>query len=188
MLRHGSLSLSGPPALFADGLAIEFDAVGVVDDTVEDGVGVGGLADDLVPFVHRRLAGDDGGAPPVALLNDLKQVLAGGGVERPKAKVVQDKHIHPRKRLEEPGMAAIAAGERQIAEQLWHALIEDGAVVAARFMAKGAGQPRLAEASFAANDQVVMGTDPVAGDQLLEHGPVELARMLVIDILDHGLM
>ena len=40
-----SLSLSGPPALFADGVAVEFDAVGVVDDVVEDGIGVGGLAD-----------------------------------------------------------------------------------------------------------------------------------------------
>ena len=33
-----------------------------------------------------------------------------------------------------------------------------------------------------------MGVDPIAGDQRLEHGPVELARMLVVDILDHGLM
>ena len=33
-----------------------------------------------------------------------------------------------------------------------------------------------------------MGADPVIGDKLLEHGPVELARMLVIDILGHGLV
>jgi hypothetical protein len=33
-----------------------------------------------------------------------------------------------------------------------------------------------------------MGADPIASDQLLEHGPVELARMPVVDILDHGLM
>ena len=33
-----------------------------------------------------------------------------------------------------------------------------------------------------------MGADPIAGDQRLEHRPVELARMLVVDILDHGLM
>jgi hypothetical protein len=43
--------------------------------------------------------------------------------------------------LEQPGVAAIAAGKRQIAEQLRRALIEDGAVVAARFMAKRASQP-----------------------------------------------
>ena len=118
----------------------------VVDDAVEDGVGVGGLADEVVPCVDRRLAGDDGGAAAIALLHDLEEVLAGRGVERPKAEIVQDEDIDPRQRLEKPGMAAVAAGERQIAEQLRRALIEDGAVVAARFMAKGASQPRLAEA------------------------------------------
>ena len=104
----GSFSLSGPPALFADGLAVEFDAVGVMDDAVQDGIGVGGLADEAVPFVHGRLAGDDGGAPAVALLRDLKKVLAGRGIEGAKPKIVKDEHIHPRQRPEQPGMAAVA--------------------------------------------------------------------------------
>ena len=47
-----SLLLSGPRAVFADGLAIELKPVGIVDDAVEDGVRVGGLADQLMPFVH----------------------------------------------------------------------------------------------------------------------------------------
>ena len=34
----------------------------IVDDAVEDGVGEGGFADDLVPLRQRQLAGDqDGG-------------------------------------------------------------------------------------------------------------------------------
>ena len=90
-----SLLLSGPRAVFADGLAVELDAVGIVDDAIQDGVGVGGLADEPVPCLHRRLAGDDGGAPAVALLNDLQEVLAGWGVERPKAEIVQNEHLHP---------------------------------------------------------------------------------------------
>ena len=32
-------------------VAGEIDAVGVVDDAIEDGVGIGGIADELVPFV-----------------------------------------------------------------------------------------------------------------------------------------
>ena len=35
----------------AHGLALEFEVVGVVDDSVEDGIGEGGIADDLVPLV-----------------------------------------------------------------------------------------------------------------------------------------
>jgi hypothetical protein len=36
------------------------DAVGVVDETIENGVGEGRIADDLVPLVGGDLAGDDG--------------------------------------------------------------------------------------------------------------------------------
>jgi len=31
----------------------------LVDNAVEDGIGQGGIADDLVPVVDRHLAGDD---------------------------------------------------------------------------------------------------------------------------------
>ncbi len=41
-------------------VAGEIDQVRVVDDAIEDGVGVGGIADQLVPFVEGDLAGDDG--------------------------------------------------------------------------------------------------------------------------------
>ena len=70
--------------------------MGVVDDAIEDGVGVGGLADEVVPCVDRGLAGDDGGAAAVALLDDLEEILAGWGVGRPKAEIVQDEDVDPR--------------------------------------------------------------------------------------------
>ena len=54
----------------------QVDAMGVVDEAVEDGVGEGGVADHLVPCVDRHLAGDDGRAPSVAVLEDLQQVRA----------------------------------------------------------------------------------------------------------------
>ena len=40
--------------------------MGVVDDAVEDGVGVSRIADDMVPFVDRELAGDDCGSSSMA--------------------------------------------------------------------------------------------------------------------------
>jgi hypothetical protein len=42
-------------------VAGEIDAVGVVDDAIENSVGVGGIADQLVALVDRDLAGDDDG-------------------------------------------------------------------------------------------------------------------------------
>ena len=38
--------------------AFEIDAMRAVDNAVQDGVGEGGIADDLVPTIHRDLAGD----------------------------------------------------------------------------------------------------------------------------------
>jgi hypothetical protein len=34
--------------------------MGIVDEAVEDSVGIGRIADDLMPFVDRDLAGQDG--------------------------------------------------------------------------------------------------------------------------------
>jgi len=49
--------------------------VGVVDQAVEHGIGVGGIADQRMPLVDRQLAGDDGGAPAIALLQDFQEVM-----------------------------------------------------------------------------------------------------------------
>jgi hypothetical protein len=48
--------------------------VGVVDESVEDGVGDGGVTEGLVPLLDGQLAGDDGGATPGAILDDLEEV------------------------------------------------------------------------------------------------------------------
>jgi hypothetical protein len=42
-------------ASLAHGFAVELDAMGVVDQAVEDGVGEGRLADEVVPAVDREL-------------------------------------------------------------------------------------------------------------------------------------
>lgn len=57
-------------------------------------VGVGGIADQRVPLVDGELAGDDGGAAAVAILeNNLQEVVAGCCVKRLEAPVVEDEEI-----------------------------------------------------------------------------------------------
>ncbi len=56
--------------------------MGIVDETIEDGVGIGWIADDLVPDRYRQLAGDDRRTPAVALLEDFEQVVPGVGIKR----------------------------------------------------------------------------------------------------------
>ena len=62
-------------------VAGEIDPVRVVDDAIEDGVGVGGIADQLVPFVEGDLAGDDGRAAAVTFFEDFEEVVTSGGIE-----------------------------------------------------------------------------------------------------------
>ena len=58
-VRAGSFFMT--PAFLAHAFALEFDPVRVVDDAVEDSVGIGGIANEIVPFLDGRLAGDNGG-------------------------------------------------------------------------------------------------------------------------------
>ena len=67
--------------------------MGVVDEAVEDGVGEGRIADDLVPVLDRHLAGDDGGGAPVAVVDDLEQVAALLAGERREAPIVEDEQL-----------------------------------------------------------------------------------------------
>jgi hypothetical protein len=113
----------------------EIDPVCVVNDTIEDGVGVGGIADQLMPFVDGDLAGDDRRSAAVAFFENLEEVVTRGGVERLEPSVVEDEQLHTAERPLDAGISTISAGEREVGEQLGDALIEDGAVVAAGLVA-----------------------------------------------------
>ena len=64
--------------------------MGVVHEAVEHGVGDGGVADEVVPGLDRSLAGDDGGATTVSVLDDLKDVATLVGIELLVAPVVEE--------------------------------------------------------------------------------------------------
>ncbi len=52
-----------------------------MDEAVEDGVGEGGVVEVFVPGVHWELAGDDGGAVVVAVVEEFEEVAAVGVVQ-----------------------------------------------------------------------------------------------------------
>ena len=148
----------------------------------------GGVADQVVPAVDGDLAGDQGGAAAVAFLDDLEQIAALLGTERLEAPVVEDEQLDAAERPHEPGIAAVAAGEREIGEQLGDALVEDRAVVAAGLVAERAGEPTLADAGRAFDDQVLRLLDPVPAGERLEQGAIEAACGAVVDVLDDGVV
>jgi hypothetical protein len=62
--------------------------------------------------------------------------VARGDVERLEPPVVEDEELYSAERPLDAGTATIAAGEREISEQLGNAVVEDGAVIAARLVAE----------------------------------------------------
>jgi hypothetical protein len=56
--------------------------VSVVNEPVEDRIGVSRVANEGVPFVDGDLTGEDGRATPIAFLKDLVEITTGVGVER----------------------------------------------------------------------------------------------------------
>src|SRR6266436_9579036 len=68
--------------LLAQTVAAELEAMGVVNDPVEDGVGEGWLADQVMPAIDRDLAGDQGGAAAVAVLDNCQHVMTLLGPQR----------------------------------------------------------------------------------------------------------
>jgi len=85
---------------FAHRWPVEIEAVGVVDEAVEDGIGEGRLADHLVPGLYGELAGDQRRARAVAVFDDLHQVAALTGGKAIRAPVVEDQETGTRKLAE----------------------------------------------------------------------------------------
>ena len=52
----------------------------IVDEAVQDGVGVGGIANDLMPGGQGKLGGDDRRSAAISLLEDFEQIVTGAGV------------------------------------------------------------------------------------------------------------
>ena len=59
-----------------DRSALEGDAVCVIEESVEDGVAEGGVADDIVPVVDGDLAGEQRATAGIAVVEDLEEVVA----------------------------------------------------------------------------------------------------------------
>ena len=96
----------------AQAFAIEIDAMRVVNEPIENRVGIGWIADDLVPFVDRDLAGQDGRAATVAFFEDFVEIASGTAIERVETPIVEDEELRAIEASHDARMTAVAAGRR----------------------------------------------------------------------------
>ena len=80
-------------------------------------------------------------------------------------------------------------GDGEFLEQAWQALVQGGIALAAGGVGQGAGEVGFAHARGAGDEDVLMATHPIAGEQATKEGPVQAAGVTVIDVLgDRGLL
>ena len=83
--------------------------MGVVNEPVEDGVGISRVANEGVPFVDGDLTGEDSRATAIAFLEDLVEVTTGAGVERFEAPIVEDEELDAGETAQDAGIAPRAS-------------------------------------------------------------------------------
>ena len=83
-----------------------------MDEAIEDGVGERRAADDLMPLLDRKLAGEDGRSALVTVLEDFEEIALLRLGEDRQTPIVEDQELDARQVLEEATVTAIAAGER----------------------------------------------------------------------------
>ena len=93
---------------------LELEPVGVVDEPVEDGVGEGGGAGQLMPLGQGELAGDEGGARGLSVLEEVASVV---GVELGEPEAVEDEEAGVGEGCEVLGVAAVAAGDGEVVQE-----------------------------------------------------------------------
>ena len=86
----------------------------VVYQSVEDGIGEGGVADAVVPFFHGQLTGGEGRACAVAVVEEFEQVAALLGVGFDQSPIVEDEDLGVGECGAEFRVTAVAFGEGQV--------------------------------------------------------------------------
>jgi hypothetical protein len=121
----------------------ELETVGVVDEAIEDGIGEGRIADEIVPRFDGELAGYQRRRAAMPILDDLHEIVALASVEAVGTEVVEDQQIDLGQHSEETTEAAVAMGELELCEEARYAGVVCPISLAAGPLSKGAGEPRL---------------------------------------------
>jgi hypothetical protein len=160
--------------------------VSVVHQSVEDGVGQGGVGDRSVPLAERQLGGHHRGAPLVAVVHHLEEVARLGAGERRPAEVVEDQQIGLLEPREERPGAAVEARHSDLAEQACEAHVAHAQAQPAAGVSERAGQVGLAHAGGAEEEHVLVSSCEAALKEAPQGAAVEAPGAVEVDVFGAG--
>jgi hypothetical protein len=108
------------------------------NESVHNGVGDCGLADDLVPVFGGKLTGHDGGAPPLPVFEHFEEVAAFAVGERREAEVVEDEDIGFRQAVHDFGIGAVSVSDKNFLKHSGNSHVQRAVSFSAGFVGEGA--------------------------------------------------
>ncbi len=146
------------------------DAVGVVDDAIEDGIRDCALTDHVVPKVYRQLAPDEDELSLVASFGEFEDVPSFLEGEAFQAPVVEADQVEPLQPTQQAGMSRRAAHLGEVDQEVGNAAVEHGEPLHACLVGKGADEKGFADPGCPADAKMMRVADPLSRCQLRQQG------------------
>ena len=127
-----------------------------MDDAVENGIGKRGITQVFVPAIDRQLAGDDGRAVAVSVIQDLEQILALQIFESDEAPIIEDQDVDAREACEDGRVRAVAVCQHEFGKEARNTPIDHAVPVPAGLVTQRARHKGLADTGRAGDEDVVM--------------------------------
>ena len=156
----------------AEARPLHHDLMGPVGEAIQGAVGEDGIVEQGDPLIDGAIARDDGGGMAVAYDEDIVEVARLLRGELAEAEVVEGEQIRrePRAQLAFEGVirAGLAEGEQELGDfDEAHAVAGAAGAIAQRF-----GKPTLPDTDGAAEDDVLLGGEPVEAKEFADAGAV----------------
>ncbi len=157
-----------------------------MDQAVQNGIGEGGIPDDIVPVLEGELAGDEGGSSAGAVLDDLQEIAAFDLVQGSEAIIIDSQEVGLLKSVHQLRIGAIGTGQGHVLDEPCEAEVAAGEPLAAGGLSQSTSQVGLAGAGGSGDENDLMVTDPVRAGQAQDDRTIEAARGAQVEILDGG--
>ena len=161
--------------------------MGVMQESIEDGIGDGLFADPAMPVLDGQLRGEDRGTPLRAIVDELEQIITPVRLERLQREVIEHEHIDFGERDKPALVRAIAAGDAQLLEQTGKPGIERAFAHATCLLRQGTGEPGLANAGWAEDEYGVGALDPFPVCKGCDETRIKTTACARVEVLEAGL-
>lgn len=161
----------------------------VVNNTVHDGIGQGGLGDELVPVFDRDLGGYDECMFVCHVFDEVVKDELIGFLERVEPEVVQDKEVVAGNLVQFFEVGTVCFVVEQLCKEFGRRSEEYFKPLETGGVTQGGCQERFSYSGGAGDQDVFPPLNKIAGGQLQDAGPVEsLALGGEVDLFDHGIL